>query len=186
MEQNTVKKNLWNTAGIAGLALGAVSTAYLFAGQFISGTLAPATLWQSALSNTLWVIKFLGCIWIMNFFMKKFAAENKEVDTKTVFRMGMVTALLSAIMFSAISLANMLYFSADYYNNLYQTLAQQTAATLDSNSLSMLEKIISNMPQIIFFYNLTYCFLFGTVLSAILSRNIQGKDPFEEYKPDEQ
>ena len=31
-----------------------------------------------------------------------------------------------------------------------------------------------------------YCFVFGTVLSAILSRNIIAKDPFAEDKLDEQ
>ena len=36
MEQNTLKKNMWNSAGKAGLALGAVSSAYLFASHLFS------------------------------------------------------------------------------------------------------------------------------------------------------
>ena len=181
-----LKKNMWNAAGTAGLALGAVSVAYVFAGQFLSGDLAPATLWQQIVAFLLWAVKFVGCIWLMKFFMTKFAKENEGVDNKAVFRMGMLTALLSSIMFSAIYLANMLYISADYYETVYQTMLQQMESSLDSNSLSMLERVIANMPQIIFFYYLAYCFLFGTVLSAILSRNIPAKDPFADYKPDEQ
>ena len=177
---------MWNAAGTAGLALGAVSAAYHFAGQMLSGDLSPAVLWQQIAAFLLWMVKFVACIWLMKFFMTKFAKDNDIVDNKIVFRMGALTALLSAIMFSGITLANMLYISADYYDTLYQTLAQQMSATLDSNSLSMLEKVIDNLPQIIFFYYLTYCFLFGTVLSAILSRNIPAKDPFADYKPDEQ
>ena len=179
-------KSMWNIAGKAGLALGAVSATYLFAGQFLSGNLEPATWWQQIVAFALWGAKFAGCIWLMKFFMTKFAAANNVADNKQVFRMGMLTALLSAIMYSGIYLANMLYISVDYFETVYQTLAQQMASTLDSNSLSMLEKIIDYLPQITFFYNLIYCFLFSTVLSAILSRNIPAKDPFADYKPDEQ
>lgn len=181
-----LKKNMWNAAGTAGLALGAVSSAYLLAGQALSGDMAPAVLWQQIIAFALWSVKFVGCIWLMKFFMTKFAKDNEGVDNKSVFRMGALTALLSALMFSGISLANMLYISADYYDTLYQTVAQQMSAALDSNSLSVLDKVIENMPQIIFFYNLSYCFLFGTALSAILSRNIPARDPFADYKPDEQ
>jgi hypothetical protein len=181
-----IKKNMWNAAGTAGLALGAVSSAYLLAGQVLSGDMAPAVLWQQIIAFALWSVKFVGCIWLMKFFMTKFAKDNEGVDNKSVFRMGALTALLSALMFSGISLANMLYISADYYDTLYQTVAQQMSAALDSNSLSVLDKVIENMPQIIFFYNLSYCFLFGTALSAILSRNIPARDPFADYKPDEQ
>ena len=186
MEQKALKKQMWNAAGTAGLALGAVSAAYMFAGQMISGSLEPATGWQMALSAVLWMTKFIGCIWLMKFFMTKYAKDNGIKDNKDVFKMGAATALLSATMFSAIYLANMLYISADYYDQVYQTAFQQMSAGFDSNSMAMLEKIIDKLPQITFFYNLSYCFVFGTVLSSILSRNIPAKDPFADYKPDEQ
>ena len=186
MEQNTLKKNMWNAAGVAGLALGAVSAGYLFAGQILAGDLAPAVLWQQIVAIVLWIIKLVGCIWLMKFFMTRFASENYGIDNKTVFRMGMMTALLSAVMYSAIYLANMLYISADFYQMTFQTMMQQMAPAMDSNSQAMLEKLIGNMPHLMFFYNMIYCFLFGTVLSAILSRTIPTKDQFAEYKPDEQ
>ena len=186
MEQNTLKKNMWNAAGTAGLALGTVSAIYLFAGQFMAGSLAPATFWQQALGLVLWAVKFVGCIWLMNFFMKKFVRENEGIDQKTLFRMGMMTALLSALMFSAIYLANMLYISADFYNQVFQTAVQQIASSLDSNSMSALRKVMDKMPQITFFSNLIYCFVFGTILSLILSRNIPNRNPFADYKADEE
>lgn len=187
MEQNALKNQMWNSAGTAGLALGAVSSAYLFATQLISGSIAePATGWQMAAGAVLWIAKFGGCIWLMNFFMKKYASDNKITDTKALSRMGMATAFLSALMFSAIYLANMLYISADLYDQIFQTAIQQMSSQLDSNSTAMLEKLVAKLPQITFIYNLGYCFIFGTVLSTILSRNIIAKDPFAEYKSDEQ
>lgn len=186
MEQNVLKKNMWNAAGVAGLALGSVSTAYLFAGQWIAGDLDPAVLWQQIVAMVLWAAKLAACIWLMKFFMTRFASENKGIENKTVFKMGMMTALLSAIMYSAIYLANMLYISADFYEHTYQTMIQQMAPVMDSNSQSLMEKLIDYMPQLMFSYNMIYCFLFGTVLSAILSRSIPAKGQFAEYKTDEQ
>ena len=177
---------MWNAAGRAGLALGTVSAVYLFAGQFIAGDLAPVTFWKQALALVLWVVKFVGCIWLMNFFMKKFARENEGIDNKSLFRMGMLTALLSALMFSAVYLANMLYISADFYNEVFQAAIQQMASSLDSNSMSILGKIVDRLPQITFIYYFTYCFLYGTVLAAILSRNILTQNPFTSNNTDEQ
>jgi len=100
--------------------------------------------------------------------------------------MGMVTALLSALVDSGATFANMGYISADYYTEQYQLMFQQMNSILDSNSRAMLETMIDKMPQIAFFSNLIYCYLFGTIVSAALSRGIPAKDPFADYKPDEQ
>jgi hypothetical protein len=56
---------------------------------------------------------------------------------------------------------------------------------MDSNSLSMVDSYLERLPEITFISNLIYCFAFGTVLSAILSRNIPSTDPFADYKPQE-
>jgi hypothetical protein len=48
-------------------------------------------------------------------------------------------------------------------------------------------KFSDMMPQITFTINLLYCFVYGAILSLILSRNIPSNDPFANYnKPDEQ
>ena len=66
------------------------------------------------------------------------------------------------------------------------TVMQAYAQFMDSNSLSQMDKMLAKMPQITFFSNLIYCFIYGTVLSAILSRNIPSRDPFADYRPEEQ
>ena len=185
MEQNTLKRNIWNSAGTAGLALGAVSSAYMFISQII-GTAAISPILMSVLTLALWSIKFGGCIWLMAFFMRKFMTENPAADSTAAFRMGMATALLSAIILAGASFANVSFISADLFNEQYQALLQEIAPKMDSNSLNMVDKVLDNMPYITFFSNLIYCFAYGTALSAILSRNISYKDPFAEIKPDEQ
>ena len=167
---------MWNAAGTAGLVLGSISTIYLFASQLIAGNLAPASFWQSALAIILWFVKLISCIWFLYFFMKRYAQANEGIDQKSIFRMGRATALLSALMFSAIYLANMLYISADFYEQVFQTAINQMTPTLDSNAMNAMEKVMGMLPQITFSYYLIYCFIFGTVLAAILSRYISSKE----------
>ncbi len=176
---------MWNGAAVAGLALGGVSSAYMFLTQFMSGAGLPAFSAQ-LVSWILWAVKFGGCIWIMMFFMKKFASENPEADNKDTRRFGMAAAFLSAAVFAAVSFANVAFISADMYSEQMNMLMQQMAPMMDSNTLSQVDKTLENLPQITFFSNLIYCFIYGAVLSAILSGNIPNRDPFADYKPEEQ
>ena len=185
MEQNVIQKNMWNTAGKAGLYLGLASTAYLFITQLMTQAEMPALL-NSILTFVLWAAKFAGCIWIMKFFMKKFASENDSVNNSGIFRLGMRMAILSAVVYSAFSFANVAFISTGYFDAQMDTMMQQMGSMMDSNTQSLIETYMENLPQITFISNLIYCFIFGTVLSFILSRNIPSKNPFADYKPDEQ
>ena len=102
------------------------------------------------------------------------------------FRFGMITAFLSALVYAAVSFANVAFISADMFTEQMNTVMQQMAPMMDSNTMAEMDKTMENLPQITFFSNLIYCFIFGTVLSAILSRNIPSRDPFADYKPEEQ
>jgi hypothetical protein len=182
MEQ--FRKNLWNSAAKAGLALGLVSSAYLFINQWTAEIGVPVL--TGLLSFVLWAAKFGGCIWLMMFFMKKFVAENQDAVNSDTFRFGVVTALLSAVVYAAFSFANTAYFSADMIAENMDTVMQAYSQFMDSNTMGQMEKMMAKMPQITFFSNLIYCFIFGTILSLILSRNIPSKDPFASSKSDEQ
>ena len=181
----TVKKSLWNYAGIAGLLMGLTSTASMFAGQYLS-TLGLSEMMTIVTGLALWAAETGICIFLMAMFMKKFAAANPSADHTAIFRMGMATAFLSALVYSAASFANIAYISADYFAEQYQILMQQMAPMMDSNSKDMLVKMLDYLPQITFFSNLIYCYMFGTVVAAVLSRNIPSKDPFADSRPDEQ
>jgi len=180
-----IKKSLWNHAGTAGILLGLISTAAMFAGQFAS-TLGLSAILTRLTGLVLWVAETGCCIYLMFLYMKKFSAACPSADNSATFRMGMATAFLSALVYAAASFANMAYISADLFTEQYQVLMQQIAPMMDSNSKALLEKMIGNMPQITFFSNLIYCFMFGTVVSAVLSRNIPSRDPFADFRPDEQ
>ena len=169
---------LWNEAGKAGLALGLVSTVYMFLNLLLSG--GGAGFLGGILSFLLWLGKLVLCIWLMGFFMKRLVARYPEADNAATFRFGTRTALLSSLLFSAASLANVLFISKDAMMEQWEAAISSYSSMLDSNSMEMLDRMQANLPQITFISNFIYCFLFGTILALILSRNIPAKDPFAD------
>ena len=177
-----IKKSMWNIAGKAGLVLGTISAAYMFLTILFEKTDISAFI-ASLITFVLWGAKFAGCIWVMRTAMKSFAATDESISNQDTFKMGMVTALLSAFVFASISYVNVAFISADMYTEQMDALMQQMASMMDSNTMGVMDKYMQSLPEITFISNLIYCFLYGTVLSAILSRSIPSRDPFADYKP---
>lgn len=185
MEQNVIQRNMWNIAGKAGLALGGLSSAYLILTQLTGQSSIPSFA-AVIINMLLWAVKFGGCIWLMSFFMKKLVSANPEITNSGTFRAGIAMAFLSALVYSAFSFANVSFFFPDMFTEQMDMLMQQMAPMLDSNTTSEIEKTMQNLPQLTFFSNLIYCFLYGTILAFILSRSIPSQNPFADYKPEDQ
>ena len=181
MEQKALRKILWEEAGKAGLALGAVSSAYLFLTQFLGNAQMPA--WANMLITTiLWAGKFGGCIWLMMYFMKKFVRENPTAKNSATYKLGLAISALSALVYAAAAFANTAFISADMINENMALLMEQMAPMMDSNSMNQMDELMAKLPQITFFSNLFYCIIYGSCLSYILSRNIPSKNPFADTK----
>lgn len=171
-------------AAKAGLVLGLVSTAYLFLTQFLSG-LQISSFLLITINTILWLGKFGGCIWLMMMFMKKAAESTPEADNSTTFRFGILIAIFSSLVYAAASFANIAFIATDAVIEQMNLIMQQTAPMMDSNSTAKMEEIINKLPQLTFFSNLIYSFLYGTILSFILSRNIPSRNPFAKNTSDE-
>ena len=185
MKEKTTAKDMWESAGYAGLALGLVSAAYMIINSYLGASgLSAGTI--ALIQMPLWIAKFVGCILLMKFFMKKFHAAHPNSANRDVRRMGVATALLSAFLFAAIQYIFMAYIQADLYASQYELILQQYSSGMDLNTMNMMEKFVDMLPQISFFSSLLYCFAYGSIIAAILSRNIAGNDPFADFKPDEQ
>ena len=185
MEQNTLKNGLWDSADKAGLIFGAISSAYMFATQFMASC-EMSSFAQMAVTAVLWIAKFVGCIWLMMFFMKKLVKDFPQAQNSSTFRFGCLTAVLSSLIYAAVSFANYEFLFPDYMSGQMDAMMQQMAPMMESNTLAQTEKMLDNMSSITFFSNLIYCSIYGILLSGILSRMIPSKDPFAGYKPDEQ
>jgi hypothetical protein len=190
MEKPVSRKDFWDSAGKAGLVLGLVSIAFMLVNWLL--TKAAETTGRTFLFTLLglpvWVAKFVGCIALMKFFMKKFSASHPAVDNSGTFRFGMAVAALSALVFSAFQLAYTTWIAPDTFAEAQEAAIAAYGSMLPAESIEMMENM--NFGVVTFFTNLIYCFLFGTVLSAIFSRNIPSRNPFENQDrfntPDEQ
>ncbi len=184
MSENKI--NIWEDAAKPGLVLGLVSILYMFVTMFTSrlaGTGAAAFL-IGTLNFLLWAAKLFLCIYLMRAFMLAFSGNRPSADNRAVMRFGMVVALYSALLYSAFYLVYVLYINPESISSSFELVMQQYAGMMDSDSLATLQNMESDMPAIGFFTNLVWCWLFGTVLSAIFSRNIpvSSSDPFKDDK----
>lgn len=168
-----IKRTTWDYAGKAGLALGAVSSAYFAANSLIS--VGISGVWGSVATFALWGLKFYLCIWLLKKFMKIFVKYNPEAGNPDTLRFGILTSLLSSLVYSAFYLAWVTFIQPD----IFIDALQEVAASMPADAVSQMQDMMDRMPKLTFFANLIYCFIFGTVLSLILSRDIPPVNPFE-------
>ena len=181
-------KTSWNEASKSGLILGAVTSAYFVFGMLldmVKGGTAVSVL-SSVAGVLLWVAKFALCIYLMKFFMQKFAGRHPEADNSDTFRFGTRTALLSALIYSAVYLAWLLFIQPDVFSASVDMAIERYSETFTEEQIEQVRGVFSSLPAITFFFNLVYCWLFGTLLSAIFSRNIPPRNPFAGGNAEEQ
>jgi len=175
----TDKKALWSEAGRAGLFLGLVSIAG-YIGKWAIGkycTDGASLIMGNVGGFILWGVKFAACILLLRYFMKAFAASGSDIDNSDTFRFGMATALLSSLIYSAFTLAFVLFIQPDIFNDAMDMLRDNPM--MNDAAMEAMENMAPHFPAITFFSNLIWCWLIGLVLSAILSRNIPARNPFE-------
>ena len=174
------KNSIWEHAGKAGLVLGGVSIVYMLItsllGKVAENAGSGLTILMTLVNFLLWAAKFCACIYLMRFFMLRFSKADPAADNNRVFRFGARTALLSALLYSAFYLAYVSFIAPDTFEKATEML--QDNPLLSSSDMAAVEEMLPRLPTFSFFANLLYCWLFGTILSAILSRNIPSRNPF--------
>lgn len=174
-------KIIWNEACIAGLILGGISIAYTLL-NLLTGRLGG--ILAMTVNGALWLAKFVACIWFMRFTMLQFVKKYPAADNRDTRNLGICSALLSAVIVAAVSLANTMLISPEQMQQAMDVAMSQYSNLLDSNSMAAMESMMGNFPAISFFSVLIYCFLYGTVLSMILSSDIPSKNPFDRQETD--
>lgn len=179
------KINIWNEAAVPGLVLGLVSIAYMVVNLLTSrlaGTGGMAFL-IGLLGFVLWAAKIAACILLLRHFLLAFSRRNPSADNRKVFQFGMVVALYSALLYSGFYLVYVLYIDPDTIAASMEAAMSAYSSMMTSDMRAAMENMQADMPAIGFFSNLIWCWLFGTVLSAIFSRTIPGPirdDPFKD------
>lgn len=180
MAQNVNFKALWTAAAIPGVVLAAISTAYLLANTYITMAAFPGS---SALVFILDLAKIVGCIWLMRLYMIRFSKDFSEASASDLRHLGTLIAVLSALIFATVSMAFYKY-NPEIIGEAMDTALGMYQDKLDSNSMNALDKMMENLPQLIFFSQFIYCTFYGWVLSAILAGRVIPSNPFAGRKDD--
>ena len=163
-----------------GLVLGLFTAACRLISQLVSnaGTVSAGT---AVLNGIVWLIQFAGCIWIMKFLMERLVSRYSVTDNAVTAKYGRLLALTSSIIFSAVMFFYMEFVSPDTAAAQMDLIYEMYGSSLDSNTRSALQKIEEHYSRIAFVSTLVYSWLYGVVLSFILSRSIPKQDPFASY-----
>lgn len=182
MKETADRHIIWNEAAKAGLVLGVFTGLFVLASMLLSniGTGTGARILASLADVALWLLKFVGCLWLLRFSMLRFASRYDGITSKESFRFGMLTALTSAIIVAGLNLLCTTALFPDVMQQAIDSSMQSYSAIMplgDSDRVAM-ERMMSHIPQISFFVTLIYCFIYGTVASKIFSSSIPPRDSF--------
>ena len=173
------KNNFLNESGKAGLVLAAVAILF-FVVSALLGKIEGGGFFVGLLGFIAWAGKVALCIWLMFKYLREFAGKN-EKDRSRTFRFGMMIALCSAIVYAGFYLLYVTVIAPDFFEGAFDKALQMYSSMMTSDQLDQIANLESSMPTISFFTNLIWCWLFGTIVSAIASSNICGADnPFKE------
>ena len=165
-------KIIFNEADRVALLFGAISGGYIFISQALA--LLNTQVLGSILSVILWAGKFVGCILLMRFFMKRLMRSYEGVTRQNLLGYGTLIALFSAIITAACGYIAIQYVFPDQTKEIFDTAYQTYAGMLDSNAMASMEKIENNFGLISLISNLIWCFVYGWLLSVIMSSSLAG------------
>ena len=182
MEAKLTRKVIWNEAARTGIALGAVSVAYIFITYFLDKIPAGAVpgILTMILSFALRIAKIVGCIMILRHAMIKLASDYSEASNRHTYRLGLASSILSALIVAAAYMFHIQFIAMDEILASMDAMMGMMGSIMDHNSLEAAKDMADNLPLASFISVLFYCFVYGWILSAILSANIPAKNPFKD------
>jgi hypothetical protein len=168
MKEVVDNKTLWNEAARVGMVFGLFSSACL--GLKEASALTGSTFVVTAAAIILWAVEFFGCILLMKKYMLDEIQKHKGMQQVELYKFGKRVALLSGFILAVVD-ALIVSFIPD--DTLAATLNETVAAMpagMQANAEESMALMMDKFPLFTFLGQWLYCFLYGTVLSAIMSR----------------
>lgn len=165
---------LWNEAARAGMLFGGVSVGCL-ALKELAG-LSQNTFLITAAAVILWAVEFFGCILIMKNVQLGLKDKYEGVRMEHTFRLGRRAALLSGLLLATAQALIIMYMPEDTLD----TMMSAVSGSLTSTQKEAVSGIMGKLPLYTFIFQWLYCYLYGTILSSIMSRYIFVKKLFDD------
>lgn len=178
MKQTLDKNHLWNEAAKGGALLGLLSVACLSLKEVL--TLTGNTFLMTAAGILLWAVEFFGCILLMKKIMLDLRDKYEDVRMEHTKRLGQRAALLSGLLLASAQTLFILNMPQQEFTEAMAQAMQGVKLTAQQRENMM--DIMDKLPLWTFIFQWFYCWLYGTILAAILSRYIFVKKLFDgEY-----
>lgn len=175
---DTASTNKWTLAMRDGLLLALVTIACT--------TLSNLTK-ISVLNILIWIVKLVGSIWVLWYFMKRYGLNHPQEQRTTGY--GILVCLFSSIVCAVFTyLAYRVIFPGlidEVMAQIPATLAATPGITPEAEE--SVYKVLDNMPQIMCVFTLIWDFVLGLIISAIIGASTARKDPFadQNQQPEE-
>lgn len=170
----------WNSAAVAGLLMACAT----IGADYI--TTLPARLGAGGvlISYLLKCAKIIACIYVFRLLMLLFY-NRFRTDYAKLQRYGLKIALFSSILVAGFSLVQILVINPDTMTQIMQEVGNTYQNMMDSNTMAVMEKMMTKLPAITFFSSLIYCYLWGWILSTTFARRLFPPDLFGERPQDD-
>ena len=178
-------KTLWNEAGRVGFVFGGFSSLCLVLNM--GATLTGSTFLTQAAAIILWAVEFFGCILLMKKYMLDLRDKFDGVTMMDAYHFGRRVALLSGLILAAVDAFLIMKMPQETVESVVSELNTAVASKMGAGYEGDVGRVVDKLPLYTFIFQWLYCFLYGSLLSAIMSRYIflqgppfQGPDNGEE------
>ena len=169
-------KTLWNEAGRVGFVFGGFSSLCLVLQE--GAALTGSTFLVQAAAIILWAVEFFGCILLMKKYMLDLRDKYDDVTMVDAYRFGRRVALLSGLILAAVDALIIMKMPQDTVESVISELNTAVSGKLGAGFEGEVGKFVDKLPLYTFLGQWLYCFLYGSLLSAIMSRYIFLQGPF--------
>ena len=170
-------KTLWNEAGRVGFVFGGFSSLGL--ALTMGASLTGSMFLTQAAAIILWAVEFFGCILLMKKYMLDFRDKFEGVTVIDVYQFGRRVALLSGLILASVDAFITMKVSPETMESVVTELNTAVASKLGSGYEGEVGRFVDRLPLYTFIFRWLYCFLYGSLLSAIMSRYIFLQGPFQ-------
>lgn len=170
MKEVVDNKTLWNEAARVGIVFGLFSSVCL--GLKEAAALTNSTLVVTAAAIILWAVEFFGCILLMKKYMLDELEKHEGMTQLELYKFGRRVALLSGFILAVV---NAVLVSLIPDETLAETLNEAMAtmpASMQADAEDTMALMMDKFPLLTFLGQWVYCFLYGSILSAIMSRYV--------------
>lgn len=175
---NTAQSAKWGLAMRDGLLLSLVTVVCTTLGSIAN---------LSFLNILLWLVKLIGSIWLLWFFMKRYGDAHPEEPRTTGY--GILVCLFSSIVCAVFAYLSYRFFFPGAIDEIMTQLPATLASTpgITPEAEEAVYKLMDNLPQIMCVLSLIWDFVLGLAISAIIGASTaKRKDPFGDNAPQEE